>query len=120
MQIGDTVTWKELVRTGAQGQRARFTTGVIVGERVRGEGRELRIAVECYSGAPPAKPTLLTWVSAMTVLCGRTSPAQHVRKVTPQALIERRQRKACRSALAAAKAENECLRLALSRAGVRA
>lgn len=118
MQIGETVTWKEHVRALGADKRVRFTTGVVVGERFRAKCRELLIAVQFISGSPPTNPQVLIWIPEMVVACGRTSPQQHVRKTTPQALIMRKLRHEMGAAVALKSKEIARLRLALNRAGI--
>ena len=115
MQIGEEVTWKEFVRPVRNQTRVRFTTGVIVGERVRRDARQLEIAVRFISGSLPKTPYFLVWIAESTIAFGRTSAAHHVRKNTPLKVFKRSYQQRVLIALADAEEEVRQLRQRLAR-----
>jgi hypothetical protein len=100
MQIGDEITWREMVRTkSVLAKRVRFFTGVIVGERAGKAGREFEIAVRFLSGNLPTHPRPFVWVSASELLMNRMIGHRHVNKVSPLDLIRRQVRQQARKEL---------------------
>jgi hypothetical protein len=98
MQIGDEITWREMVRTKG-GTKARFFTGVIVGERAGKTGREFEIAVRFLSGNLPDHPQTFMWVPEGVLLISRMTGHQHTNGASPLLLIKRRLRQQAQSKL---------------------
>lgn len=100
MRVGDEITWREMVRTNSvHAKRARFITGVIIGERDGKAEREFEIAVRFLSGVLPIHPSPFVWVPEGDLLTNRMIDHRHVNKVSPLDLIRRRLRQQAQSKL---------------------
>jgi len=97
MQVGDEITWREMVRTtNFNAKRVRFFTGIIVGERTGRRGRQFEVAVRFLSGNLPAHPKHFMWVPVSDLLMNRMIDHRHVNKVSPLVLIQRQARQQAR------------------------
>lgn len=93
MNIGDTVTWLEVVprHQKKKGRRIRITTGVIVG-RCDELNTRFQIQVLKMSGSLPTKARDIIWCDANALKMGRAEECQHLNTYTPLELEKRQAR----------------------------